>query len=244
MSERDGSPEPSAQGRELTLNEAARRLARIPQIQISSKIATAPLLSLLRDGELAAFAWYPSQVIPRLKVPAAYWQSIDIADFKQIQFLPGKKSRKGTYPILVESLFDTYLESLFNAIGPETSPDTRDEVLRADLRAVVNCFNETREVSLAESDWTGFLVAKGYVESEEQSHGKRGRPEKSWTDLFPYLVAEIVGPDVKLKAKSKKIAENILQAATADGLQNLPAESTLSDRIDGIYRTLKALENK
>ena len=89
MSERDGSPEPSAQGRELTLNEAARRLARIPQIRISSKIATAPLLSLLRDGELAAFAWYPSQVIPRLKVPAAYWQSIDIADFKQIQFLPG-----------------------------------------------------------------------------------------------------------------------------------------------------------
>ncbi|HUI21447.1 MAG TPA: hypothetical protein VLZ74_10455 [Methylocella sp.] len=204
-------------------------------------MATAPLLSLLRNGELAAFAWYPSQVIPRLKVPAAYWQSIDIADFKKIQIQPGKKSRKGTYPIWVESLFDTYLEALFGAIGPATSTDRRDEMLRADLRAVVNCFDETREVSLAESDWTGFLVAKGYVESEEQSPGKRGRPEKSWSDLVPYLVAEIVGPDTKIKAKSKKIVENILQAADAAGIQNLPAESTLSDRIDVIYRTLTAL---
>jgi hypothetical protein len=244
MSERDGSPELSAQDGELNLNEAARRLARIPQIRISGKTATAPLLSLLRDGELAALAWYPSQVIPRLKVPAAYWQSIDIADFKQIQFRLGKKSRKGTYSILVQSLFDTYLEALFRAIGPETSTETRDEVLRADLRAVVNCFNETREVSLAESDWTGFLDAKGYVESEDQSPGKRGRPEKSWSDLVPYLVAEIVGPDVKLKVKSKKMAENIRQAATAAGLQNLPAESTLSDRLDVIYRTLKELEHK
>jgi len=201
-------------------------------------------LSLLRGGELAAFAWYPSRVIPRLKVPAAYWQSIDIADFKQIQFQSGRKSRKGTYTILVESLFDTYLETVFSAIGPEEPADTRDEVLRADLRAVVKCFEETREVSLAESDWTGFLVAKGYVELEEKSPGKKGRPEKSWSDLVPYIVAEIIGADAKIKVKSKKMAENILEAAKTAGLQNLPAESTLSDRIDEIYRTLKALENK
>ena len=232
------------QGRELTLNEVARRLGKIPEVRTAGKTAVAPLLSLLRDQELTAFAWYPSQLIPRLKVPAAYWQSIDTADFKQIIFRQGKKLRKGTYLILVENLFDTYLNAVFTAIGSETSTDARDEALRVDLRAVVNCFKETREVSIAETAWTEFLAAKGYVESEEQGPGKRGRPEKAWSDLVPYLVAEIVGPDVKLKAKNKKIAENVLQAAKAAGLQNLPTENTLKERIDELFRTLKALGYK
>jgi hypothetical protein len=58
------------------------------------------------------------------------------------------------------------------------------------------------------------------------------------------MVAEIVGPDTKIKVKNKKMAENILRAAEAASLQNLPAASTLSERIDEIYRTLKALGNK
>lgn len=244
MSEPNKSRALSAQGRELTLNEAARRLARIPDIRVSSKTATAPLLSLLRDGQLAAFAWYPSQVIPRLKVPTAYWQSIDNSDFKQIQFQRGKKSRKGTYSIMVESLFDTYLDAVFTAIGSEISTDVRDEALRADLRAVVNCFKETREVSIAETAWTEFLAARGYAEAEEQSPGKRGRPEKAWSDLFPFLVAEIVGPDLDLKAKPEKMAEHVLQAAKAAGLQKLPALNTLDERINAWYRVMKALPKK
>jgi hypothetical protein len=54
----------------------------------------------------------------------------------------------------------------------------------------------------------------------------------------------MLGPDAKLNEKSKNMAERVLQAAKANGAQNLPAEGSLKDRINVIYRELKALRKK
>jgi hypothetical protein len=231
-------------GRELTLNEIALRLAKVPEVRSKTNIAVAPLLSLLRDDALSAFAWYPSQVLPRIKVPAKYWRSIDNARFKQIISQSGKRSRKGTYLIPVDSLFDTYLDEVFAVIGTDASPDARDHALRVDLRAVVACFEETREVTVPEEAWTKFLANRRWVESPEKASKGRGRPEKAWSDLIPFLIAEMVGPDAKLNEKSPKMAQSILEAAKADGRENLPLESSLTERIYEWYRTLDKLHKR
>ena len=144
----------------------------------------------------------------------------------------------------VDSLFDLYLDQVFVAIGPQASPDARDQALRSDLRAVVHCFGETREVTVPEVAWTKLLTARDWVESQDAGSKGRGRPEKAWSDLFPYLINEMLGPDAKLNEKSKNMAERVLQAAKANGAQNLPAENSLKDRINVIYRELNALRKK
>jgi hypothetical protein len=58
--------------RDLTLNEVAQRLAKVPEIKSPTNIAIEPLLSLLRKDALRALAWYPSTLVPRIGVAPSY----------------------------------------------------------------------------------------------------------------------------------------------------------------------------
>jgi hypothetical protein len=228
---------------DLTLNEVAVRLATIPEIQCSKNIAVEPLLSLLSHDVLQAVAWYPSKLTPRIKIPGAYWRSINAPRFRQIIYQHNKRARKGTYLTSVEELFDYYLDAVFAAIHENPQTDNRNELLRADIRHVVKCFGDSQEVLVPTSAWTELLVARGWAEEQEAESSGRGRPEKAWSDLFPYIVAEIV-PEGNLKEKSKELAGAILKAAKGDKIGNLPRESTLNERINALYTKVKWLQKK
>jgi hypothetical protein len=235
-------------GLDLTLNEVAVRLGRVKQPGTKGKMAVSPLLSLLRNGTLQATALYPSQFIPRLKVPTEYWDSIDNAHFKQIINVPGKRARRGTYLIPVDSLFDNYLGAVIGAAGSSAFVGERSEKLQADIRKVVERFGEKREVLISEDAWTQLLSEKNWaepeVDTEEKGSPKRGRPEKPWMDLVPYIVAAMVPNDVNLNVKSREMADAILEAATKDKIPNLPKPTYLFEKINAAYATIKKLRQK
>jgi hypothetical protein len=178
-------------------------------------------------------------------IPADYWQTVNSDDFKQIIYRENNKKRKGTYLIVVEDLFEEYLTALFLALKEGAAADRREEVLQADLRGVARWFKHSREVVIPEVAWAELSEANGWVEKEEKGPSKaRGRPVKAWLDLLPYIVAEIVPPSVHLKEKSLEMANAILEAASKDEIGNLPKPSSLIEKINTLYASVKKRREK
>ena len=67
------------------------------------------------------------------------------------------------------------------------------ELVRDDIDRVAKELDNPFEVIIFESEWQRFLAAGGHVEpteaeTEEPGGETRGRPEKAWRALMPYLV--------------------------------------------------------
>ena len=66
--------------------------------------------------------------------------------------------------VSVRSLFEAYLESLFEA----SAPDNLD-ALRTDIQGVVGCFDDTREILIPASSYDALLSARGWKELKSPS---------------------------------------------------------------------------
>ena len=88
-----------------TLRDIAVRLATVAEFAGPRDIATRELLTLLREGKITAFAHTPSEIIPKVPISPIYWRSIDNRRFKEIEYVPDNRYRKGTFLIAFEKVF-------------------------------------------------------------------------------------------------------------------------------------------
>ena len=236
-----------------TLRDIAVRLAAVAEFAGPRDIATRELLSLLRDGRITAHAHTSSEIIPKVPVSPAYWRSINNFRFKQIEYVSDNRSRKGTFLIPCKKIFSTYLELVFAthtspAPGHETQALDLDPI-RDDIDTVVRLLDKSFEVIVFESEWQRFLAAGGYVEQlegqgEEPGGEARGRPEKAWRALMPYLLAKIVVSETSgKKEKYENIAAVAVNAAKAGGAEGIPEISTVTDEVGKIMRQVTRLKN-
>jgi hypothetical protein len=205
----------------------------------TEKVACDGLLSLLKAGTIEAGFQFPGSTVWWIKIPARYWTTISNDKFGVIRRSP-KKPKSGAFKIRLGRFADEITAQIGQQREGQSAPASEE------WKAVLKATTRLYEVEIIEREWANYLATCA-APLPLEIRSKSGRHAKTaWRDLCVIIGAyilkhcEITEEKIKINEASIKIHE----IAKDEGIADLPAASTIRDRLSQIFLKAETLSMK
>ena len=206
----------------MILRDAAQRLARTRNPK-TNRIQSSKLLSVLRSGDLKA-GFYILGGTVWIEIPETYWLGINSSKFRRIARTDDPKS--GTYPIRATEFPDQVASIIWSKIGSNEQ-----------IAAVIKATARPYEVTIKTKDFLDYLQSpqrEGHITTT--SVGRKRK--EGWRDICSYMGAYMIA-HYREGLKAGESAEQIVDLAKADGVEDLPSADTLKEQVSKMIDLLK-----
>jgi hypothetical protein len=219
----------------MILRDAARRLARARN-QKAKGIESSKLLSLLRSGELKA-GFYILGGAVWIEIPLTYWLGIGSSKFRRIGRTDDPKS--GAYNIRANEFPDQVARIICNEVGgnEQTSGRSQTNPSRERIATVIAAAARSCEVTVKTKDFSDYLQRHSFKENISTPNVGRRRKE-GWRDICSYMAAYMVAY-YQEGLTAEHSAEEIVDIAKANGVENLPSADTLKVQVSKMINLLQ-----